>query len=1097
VASREFHKLADEIQKVANASANEEDLRIGVEKLLGIFLKDLEIKGTRGRYEYRLASGERIDALYGTVVIEYEDPKSFETKRKFDHAVGQAKDYIFTSSGSEDGASRYFGIVMDGFQIGFVRFRNKNWQVQGPVPVNEFTVSKFIQSLQGLKKRSLEVSWLVKDLGPGSEVAQKNVGAIYDALRTARTLRSRMLFDDWRRVFSQVCAYSPDKIRGLEATYKIRSKKIDYEALLFAVHTYYALVMKLLAAEVCVFFGGSPWMQSYLNRLETAFLKDRLKEELSKLEEGGIFIEMLGITNFLEADYFAWYIDEWNDEIARAFNELIKKLEEYDPATVALEPDKVKDLFKRLYQNLVPKKVRHDLGEFYTPDWLADLVLDEAGFTVENLQKLANEKKDPLAPLNLRLLDPACGSGTFLVLIIRRIRQYADENFVHEHALQAVLTNIVGFDLNPLAVMASRANFLLALGDLLHYRQEHNIEIPVYLTDSILVERKSTLTGDEYALTTTVGEFDVPVKIVETGNLARILRLIDDCVSTNYSSVEFASRLTKEGELSDTEAATLVKLFKQIRGLEKEGKNRIWVRLLKNSFAPLFKGKFDYVIGNPPWVKTDALPESYRKSSKTVWIRLGLIPQDKELGKVKRDISMAFVGTAFERYLVNGEGGVVSLLLPFTVFRTQAGDRFRAIVARRTTVVRVHDLVEMKPFEGAINRTAMIVARRGQTDFPVETISWSKTGDYGVDFDSPLTEVMDKSKRINLLMQPVLKNKSESPWLIGTSAALKAISNALGQSTYQAFEGSLTGLNGVYWIEVMGKQRKELVVRNLASAPGLKKAVEQLDPMAVESGLVYPLLRGSDVGKWSAKPSSYMIVPHDPRTGRPIDERTLKVDFPQAYKYFHTFEDDLRKRGIKAFISAKKKKLRRLPVPFYTVDNIAHCFAPSKAVWKYISGKISGKAQLFAAVMERIEDENVGSSVVVPDSKVVFVPCASSDEAHYITAVLNSSIARYIVSGYAVETAISTHILNYVRIPRFDPKNEVHHKLSELSRKAHALVARNATEELHDVEDKIDQLCAQSYGISATELSEIRDSLEILVGHTEETEAELDAIEAE
>ncbi len=1090
MASKDFRKLADEIQSVAHTSANEEELGIGVEKLLDIFLKDLEIKGTKGRYEYRLATGERIDALYGKVVIEYEDPKSFESAKKFEHALEQIKDYITTSSGSKKDIPRYFGIALDGFQIGFMRFRNGKWQSQGPLPVNEFTVSKFIHALHGLKRRALEVNWLVEDLGPGSEVAQKNVGALYAALRSAKTLRTRMLFDDWRRVFSQVCAYSPDKIKGLEVTYKIRSKNIDYETLLFALHTYYALVMKLLAAEVCAFFGGSPWLQSYLNRLESAFLKEKLKEELSKLEEGGVFIEMLGITNFLEADYFGWYVDEWSDEIANVFDELIKKLEEYDPATVALEPDKVKDLFKRLYQNLVPKKVRHDLGEFYTPDWLAELVLDEAGFTVGNLQKEADSKKDPQAPLNFRLLDPACGSGTFLVLMIRRIREYANENFVHEHALQAILSNVVGFDLNPLAVMASRANFLLALGDLLHYRQDEKIEIPVYLTDSILVERKSTLTGDEYALTTTVGEFDVPVRVVEGGNLAKTLRLIDECVNMNYHIGDFEGRLAKDFELSGTESKTIVKLFQQIRNLEKEGRNRIWVRLLKNSFAPLFKGKFDYVLGNPPWVKTDALPESYRKSSRGVWVRLGLIPPDKELGKTKRDISMAFVATAFERYLANNERAVVCLLLPFTVFRTQAGDRFRTIVARRTKVLKVHDLVEMKPFEGAINRTAMLVAKRGQTSFPVECISWSKSGEDGIDFDSPLSEVVTKRKKINLLMQPVLKDKFDSPWLIGKAAALKAIFNALGQSTYRAFEGSLTGLNGVYWVEITDKSHKDVIVRNLASAPGLKKEVEQLDPVAVESEFVYPLLRGSDVAKWSTKPSGHMIVPHDPRTGSPIDEKTLKIEFPKTFKYFYNFDDGLRKRGIKAFITAKKKKLKQLPVPFYTVDNVAHCFAPSKAVWKYISGKISGKAQLFAAVVEQVEDKHVGSRVVIPDSKVIFVPCHSSVEAHYVAAVLNSSIARYIVSGYAVETAISTHVLNYVRIPRFDPRNEIHKKLSDLSKKAHDLTARSSSDELPVVEEEIDLLCAQLYGISHAELSEIKESLQLLIGRTEDVEEE-------
>jgi type I restriction-modification system DNA methylase subunit len=53
--------------------------------------------------------------------------------------------------------------------------------------------------------------------------------------------------------------------------------------------------------------------------------------------------------------------------------------------------------------------VRHHLGEYYTPDWLAEQTLDRAGYA-----------GDP----EIRILDPSCGSGTFLVLAIARIRRW-------------------------------------------------------------------------------------------------------------------------------------------------------------------------------------------------------------------------------------------------------------------------------------------------------------------------------------------------------------------------------------------------------------------------------------------------------------------------------------------------------------------------------------------------------------------------------------------------------------------------------------------------------------------------------------------------
>jgi hypothetical protein len=87
---------------------------------------------------------------------------------------------------------------------------------------------------------------------------------------------------------------------------------------------------------------------------------ERLREELKELEEGGIFAR-LGITNFMEADYFAWYLDEWDEQLQGCIMGIINKLSNYDPSAAELEPERIRDLFKRLYQNLVPKDIRHDL----------------------------------------------------------------------------------------------------------------------------------------------------------------------------------------------------------------------------------------------------------------------------------------------------------------------------------------------------------------------------------------------------------------------------------------------------------------------------------------------------------------------------------------------------------------------------------------------------------------------------------------------------------------------------------------------------------------------------------------------------------------
>jgi hypothetical protein len=161
-----------------------------------------------------------------------------------------------------------------------------------------------------------------------------------------------------------------------------------------------------------------------------------------------------GVSNFLEGDLFAWYISAWTAEVSTALRAMARKADEYDPSTLSVDPGESHDLLKVLYQNLIPQKIRHDLGEYYTPDWLASHVPDLVAYD-----------GNP----DTRILDPGCGSGTFLVEAINRIRHWFSQHryecgYSEEGLIQRILNNVVGFDLNPLAVMASRVNVTGAKG---------------------------------------------------------------------------------------------------------------------------------------------------------------------------------------------------------------------------------------------------------------------------------------------------------------------------------------------------------------------------------------------------------------------------------------------------------------------------------------------------------------------------------------------------------------------------------------------------------------------------------------------------------
>lgn len=1115
-------EIAKRILDAARVSGkSEEQLKIKITDVLADYFREIVIDKARYEKAVKLSSGEtrRSDFLFGGLIIEYEAPASFTGATggpRYKHAIKQAEELIEAEAHVKEERERFFGIVLDGFRIGFLKYRREQWVETAPQPVNAVTVTKLIEAIRGLERKSLDVALLVQDLGARSDLAQRLVPLLYKKLLSMKSKRTQVLFKDWRRVFTQVCAYSDEKLKGLEDDYGIHKSKVNASLLLFAVHSYYVLAMKLLVAEVVLLYRGGILVRSYLAHLTAAYAssKEKLHKELTELEhEGGIFSKEAQITNFLEGDYFAWYIDEWDDDIADAAYSLIDCLSKYEPGTAELEPERVTNLFKNLYQNLVNEDIRYALGEHYTPDWLAQLTLDEANLTVNALEELYTNSEDDLAPLSLRILDPACGSGTFLVHVIRRLREYASNHFLERTpVLTRILNNVVGFDLNPLAVMASRANFLIALGELLREPPEGGITVPVYLADSILVERRTILAGDGkrdvYVIPTEVADFTLPTAVVKGGKFDQILSLLTDCVSNASSKSEFRARLDKEfPDVLDVDAKVLVELFQTLMELEyTEHTDKIWLRLLKNSCAPLLKGRFNFVVGNPPWVGWGELPEKYRERMRPIWERVGLISAKKKptktgsgaaMGKARKELATLFIAVSLEQYLpevVQKEPCTIAFLLPFTTFKAPAEGEFRSMLRFKTRVIQIHDLVTLRPFKRATNRTAMIilskVAPENIRQDPIPVTVWKLRKHVSTDSQDSIEQVKLKSTRKSMVFVPVQRNNFASPWMELSRATVPVVSKVLGRSEYTASAGVYTGINGAYFIEILQKRAKTVLVRNLAAEGAVddagKARVEEYSG-EIETEYIFPMARGRDLAAWECKPAGHILLPVD-SSGKTISSSRLRVDGPNCYRFLERFHDPLIERkalpyGSKLQPYRKYHNDRRRAeglagVPPYWIFNAAPALSPWKTAWKDVSGAITGKGVLQACVIGSIDDPELGTRIIVPEHKVMFIETRDEDEAHYLAAILNSSLLRLIIASYTMERQIGTHLTKYVRIPKYDPSQKAHRELVACSKRAHT-----HADERGDIEKTIDELTTDKavFDITDAGLQQVRDDLETLL----------------
>jgi hypothetical protein len=1071
--ARKAAEFADQIRSAAAMADKEEEIRIECEKQLAFIQKEAGVK-LEGRHEFTVASG-RVDSVYQQVIIEYKNPGSAADRigSKADapgsrRVVDQIKRRFYDMR-SQHGQplNSLFGVGLDGNHFIFVRFRDDKWHVQDPVEVNRYSAERFLWALfnLGSKGKPFSAEYLSGDFGSSERsVATTGIPILYHAIAATEHPKAQTFFSQWKILFGEVCGFDvddpSDKIKKLADSYGVPRKGLRPAELLFSVHSYYAIFMKLLASEIVAFFHRLP---TPLQKIMQAPTSAKLRREMEDLESGSIF-RHLNITNFLEGDLFAWYTSVWSDPVEKLVRDMVARLDNYAPGTLSEDPAGSRDLLKRLYQQLFPKSVRHDLGEYYTPDWLAEHVLNELGYV-----------GDP----DKRLLDPACGSGTFLVMAINRIRAWYDENrercrFAEDDLCRKILANVIGFDLNPLAVMAARTNYLIAIRGLISHVER--VEIPVYLCDSIMTPGEygglyAGKLGKARELETAAATFLVPTEIAASREkVAAYTEQLEFCIRNRYSPQEFLQRCQQEG-LDVSSELLHFELFAELVRLDKANKNGVWARIIKNAFAPLFVGTVDYVVGNPPWVNWESLPVNYRDGTLAVWDRYRLrerVNVGARLGNVKKELSALFVYASADYFLKTG--GKLGFVITQTIFKSGANEGFRrfAIDKEALSVRQVSDLSLLLPFENATNRTAVLtLVKGGRTHYPVQYRLWVPPPRHSPTEDVSLDTVQSQVKIRNWLAAPVEPSVHQSTWLTADKNVLPLLQQVIGDRMptmmERTYAGSCTWLNGVFWLERLRSTARYSLVRNLGHVGRTKVEVVTA---RIEDEFLFPLLRGRDVKAWRAEPSAFILVPHrSDDFGQPISLGDIKMRYPLLLDFLGRFESKLRARS-------GYRQLHRSRPEFYVVGNVGnYTLATHKVVFKDLTEFFQ------CAVAGPSPTESSNSKTVIPDHTLLFITCDSASEAYFIAGLLNSVPAR--TALYCASVGVQTQRyfptdVSRVKIPTFRPSDTDHREVIRLSKACHELAASGSSaDSLNGVEHDLTRAAANIWSISGRQVREL------------------------
>lgn len=1018
--------------------ANEEEVRLawvgGLESALGIHFD---------------AERAKKDSSYNNVIIEFKAPGLFKGSKfspKFKEATEKRllpyikRDATESAIPTED----YIGIAIDGEHICFTQVHNDVISCQHLIPFSKYAVALVIAAINADVRRSISIRNLLADFGHTSLNARALMQAMSDALAVELAFtgnsKIKMLFEEWRTLYGQVADMSILQAEAIteEICFSWNgSHALAMSGRLFVIHTYNSLLIKLLAAEVVSAHGLTSTKQpaqAMAAMLDDIELINALEDDI---ERANIFSQA-GINGFVEEAIFSWYLDiarnpSRTTDLLPALRNVLASLSMYRTDYMT----HTRDVLRDFYQGLVPGRLRQSLGEFYTPDWLVDFTIQRAG----------RERW-----LGTRTLDPTCGSGAFLIAVLRLMREEAIQlGWNAERTVQHLCKAVWGFDLNPLAVQTARVNFLMEIADLLRDSPGISVEVPILLADAIYSPAPDPEEGQgvvKYQIGSQVAGLDIslPANLAfDRDRLDQVFSVMGDSVENNLEYDGAQSRLLRAGLLDAEEAGSWYKPLKhtydQILSLHRLQWNGIWFRVVRNFFWSATAGYFDCILGNPPWVRWSKLPEAYRERVKPTCERYGIFSKTKRHGGNELDISAMITYTTADKWL--NVYGRLAFVITGAVFKNPSSSGFRHFELSHSDSEKLHlvprcvdDMKALKPFSDAANHTTVVVFDKAvqPVDYPIPYRLWHSHKNFSSNIPAGLTlqSVMERIFMVEKEAAPV--DKKGSPWSVLKKGRFEILNALSGECSWVAGRKGITAdLNGVYFVPVLQSSRQLVQIRSRPEAG--KKDIGAVRTAWVEPDLLYPLVKGArDFESCylhldnpdNPNEKIYTFVPNKGigKEDYAASEETMdSTSLSRTKTWFSSF------KSLLEFRSTYRRQMNG--APFYDIYNVGdYTFQPWKVIWPEMSSKF------FAAVAGSACVPVVGSRPYVPDHKIYYAAFDEKEAAYFLCGLLNAPMVREWIESHTVSIQVGD-VFKHMNLPEYNPDNDLHNQLYKVVEHAH------------------------------------------------------------
>jgi len=953
-----------------DTSRSEATIQSDVRQLLLVSPFELQEDNLDAPLEIQVGGGRRIDIEIGLTVIEIK--RDLRRPSAKTDAIKQLADYVTIRC--NDLNQRYSGLLTDGLDWYAYHLAKENELVEvshfeltsAPAEIENFIVwlDGFLATRQELKPTPREIERRLGAKSSAHALDRVTIATLYQHNKDRPTVALK------RELWAKL----------LRTALGTQFSNTDD---LFVEHTLLVLSSEVIAHAVVGF--------------------DLSDINPASLVKGALFTQAQ-IFGVVEADFFDWVIEVADGD--RFVRSLARRLKRFSWSEAE------HDVMKTLYESVIDVEQRKALGEYYTPDWLARFVV-EAAVT---------------KPAEQRVLDPACGSGTFLFHAVKHhLSSLEAQGKTVPEQLKSLTNHVFGIDIHPVAVTLARVTYLLGIGNKrLQHPDREAISVPVFLGDTLQWNASEDMLSHQMLVVPTTDqrslipeELRFPERLLnDTQQFDSLVAELADRVMERKpkAAIPSLSAIFRRYAIHEEDRHVVAETFALMCSLHDQGRDHIWGYYIRNVARPMWLSRLanrvDVLVGNPPWLSYRFMPSEMQRAFKELCQSRGL--WEGAAVATNQDLSGLFVARTIQLYLrMDGRFGYV---LPEAVLTRSQFKGFRmGIFKSKTEPVAVQfatswSLNQVKPAFFPVPASAVFGIRHA-TDavaMPSQCELWSgQLGSQNASWEEASSVLARASVDIANHEIPHV-----SPYHDRFSQGASVVPRVLFIVEKTA-DGPLGSGAGRIALRSSRSNQEKAPWKSL---PGLEGSVE--------AQFVRKLLVGESLLPFSLRSYLSAVIPWDGTNMLGGDSDSIDL-YPGLARWWRAAEAVWQAHRSSENLSL----IEQLNYRNKLTDQTA---APGSRVVYSASGMY--------LVACRVSDPRA-----IVDKNLYWAAAATDDEALYLTAILNSPVVTERVRplqarGEHNPRHFDKHIWK-LPIPGFDDSDEEHRTLAELALRAEELVA--------------------------------------------------------